>query len=72
MARVTPRRTGRRVDVRLRCVESLLGQLSLMQHTLSEVALVDGDPRLAALRLEVERLRAAVIEIHADFSRGAQ
>lgn len=66
---MTARRSGRRGDVRMRCVESLLGQLSLMQHTLSEAVLVDGDPRLVELRLEVERLRSAVIEVHADFSR---
>lgn len=67
---MTRGRTSRRVDVRMRCVESLLGQLSLMGHTLSEAMLVDGDPRLVEVRDGVEVLRSKLMELHGDYSRG--
>jgi hypothetical protein len=54
----------------MRCVESLLGQLSLMGHTLSEAMLVDGDPRLVEVRDGVEVLRSKLVELHGDYSRG--
>lgn len=67
---MTRSRSTRRGDVRMRCVESLMGQLSLMGHTLSEAMLVDGDPRLAEVRDGLEALRAKLVELHGDYSRG--
>jgi hypothetical protein len=58
MRKMTPRR---RADSKLRCVETVVGNIAMMQHALAEARALGPDPNLDEIARDVEALRAKLV-----------